>query len=112
MKLISAALLSASLLCGGVASASPLTAGAVRVTESDGIVVPIRENAASVLIANPDIANVQPLSDRSFFLYGKSVGATKLFVLNENDEIILEQRVVVTRSLQALQQLTRSQVSN
>lgn len=93
---------------GGAFSSDGRVTRAVRVTESEGLVVPVDRDAASILVANPDIANVQPLSDRSLFLFGKAVGATMVFVLDADDEIILERRVVVTRSLRMLEASTRN----
>ncbi len=101
----------AALTIWSVASATTAmtTETSVRMTESDGMVIALEHDASSILVSNPDIANVQPLSDSSFFLFAKQVGNTTLFVLNEENEIIYERRVVVTRSLQ---NLTRVEVTN
>ena len=90
----------------GLARATPVDS--VRVTESDGLVIPFRRDVASVVVADPGIADVQLLSDRSIFLFGKAVGATKLYVLDSDDDIIVEQRIFVTRSLQRLQETARA----
>lgn len=74
----------------------------VRITASDGMVLPIGQDIASVLVADPDVADVQPLSEQTLFLFGKSRGATRLFVLDSDDEIVFERRVVVTGGLQDL----------
>ncbi|MEM7641676.1 MAG: pilus assembly protein N-terminal domain-containing protein [Pseudomonadota bacterium] len=74
----------------------------LRITESDGILLPTDAHIGSVLVADPEVANVQPVSDRTLFLFGKSVGATTLFVLDDAEQVLLQRRVVVTRSLEGL----------
>ncbi|MEM7710329.1 MAG: pilus assembly protein N-terminal domain-containing protein [Pseudomonadota bacterium] len=80
---------------------SPAAAGeyAVRINSSDGTIMTIAQDVGSVVVADPNIADLQILSDRKLFLFGKTPGATRLFVLNTEDEIILERRLVVTPSL-------------
>ena len=105
-----AAALAAAALLGlapGAAADPAATAGAVRITQSDGVVLPVGRDIASVLIADPGIADVQPLSNRTLFLFGKAEGTTRLFVLDEGDRIVLERRVVVTRALHELARAAR-----
>ncbi|WP_227270255.1 pilus assembly protein N-terminal domain-containing protein [Roseobacter weihaiensis] len=92
-------------LAPNVGGGTPITA--VRITQSEGVVITLPADMGSVLIADATVANVQPISDRSFFLYGKQVGATVLFVLDASDKITWQRRVVVTRSLSQLQMSLR-----
>lgn len=73
--------------------------GAVRVTQSDGIVMNTDRSIGALLVADPAIANVQPLSDKALFLIGKSVGSTRLFILDDDNQIVEEHRVFVGASL-------------
>lgn len=84
----------------------------ISLRSSDGTLVRMEDDASSVLIADPAIADVQLVSDRSIFVFGRVPGSTRLFVLGENDEIMLERRVIVSRTLNEVQQaLTDEQVA-
>ncbi|MEM7490655.1 MAG: pilus assembly protein N-terminal domain-containing protein [Pseudomonadota bacterium] len=72
---------------------------ALRINSSDGTIMTTGQDVGSVVVADPAIADLQVLSDRKLFLFGKTPGTTRLFVLNAQDEIILERRLVVTPSL-------------
>ena len=82
-------------------AADPLL-GSVLISQSDGVVLKSPYSIASVLVADPGIANVQPLSEDTLFLIGKSVGATRLFILDDKNEILSEHRIVVSTALSAL----------
>src|SRR3546814_15320403 len=58
---------------------------------------------ASVVIANPEIADVTAKSDRLLYLFGKRVGTTTLFALDGNDNVIANVSVTVDHSLTRLQ---------
>lgn len=95
------ATLRAAILSAVIAAvpSAPRAEGAIRVTSSDGALVSVDADVASVLIADPTIADVQVLSGRTLFLFGKVPGATRLFVLDAADDVMLERRVVVTAAL-------------
>lgn len=86
----------------GLALAAAAPAQTVRLTASDGTVLSTEVAIGSVLIADPDVANVQPLASDRLFLIGKEVGTTTLFILDEASEVVAERRVVVTQSLAGL----------
>ncbi|MCU0909953.1 MAG: pilus assembly protein N-terminal domain-containing protein [Rhodobacteraceae bacterium] len=102
-----AAALSACFLALAAAGPAGAEVGALRVTASEGVFLDSPADMGTVLIADPAVANVQPVSDRSFFLFGKSVGATTLYILDLEDRVVLQRRVVVTRSLSQLQDRVR-----
>ncbi|MEM8848939.1 MAG: pilus assembly protein N-terminal domain-containing protein [Pseudomonadota bacterium] len=71
----------------------------IRINSSDGTVITMAQDVATVIVADPAVADVQILSDRTVFLFGKAPGATRLFVLNAEDEVIVNRRLVITPSL-------------
>ena len=70
--------------------------------QSRGTVLSLTIDVASVLVADPSIADVQPISANSLFVFGKAPGATDLILLDEADRIVARRSVYVTRSLQSM----------
>lgn len=97
----SAAAAMAAAIAIALAAPAPAPAqdAAIRIVQSRGTIVRSPERIGSVLIADPAIANVQPLSDRVLFVVGKSNGATELFILDGDQNVIERRGVFVTRSL-------------
>ncbi|MCQ8239629.1 type II and III secretion system protein family protein [Rhizosaccharibacter radicis] len=60
--------------------------------------------AATVFVADPSIADVQPPSASSVFVFGKKPGGTTLFALTREGKPILAYNVVVEYDLSTLQQ--------
>ena len=60
--------------------------------------------ASTVFVADPSIADVQPPSSSSVFVFGKKPGTTTLFALNHDGKPILAYNVVVEHNLDVLQQ--------
>jgi pilus assembly protein CpaC len=74
----------------------------VRAQESDlqidvsrGQLVPLRQPASSVFVADPTIAGVQVPSDRQLFIFGKKPGQTTLFVLGDDGKQIASMTISV-----------------
>lgn len=59
----------------------------------------LAQAAASVAIANPNIADVQVVSPHLLFINGKGVGETSLIAVDAQDNIIAEGNIVVTHNL-------------
>ncbi len=60
--------------------------------------------ASTVFVADPSIADVQPPSNSSVFVFGKKPGTTTLFALTQDGRPILAYNVVVEYDLSVLQQ--------
>lgn len=60
--------------------------------------------ASTVFVADPAIADVQPPSNSSVFVFGKKPGTTTLFALTQDGRPILAYNVVVEYDLSVLQQ--------
>jgi len=59
-------------------------------------VVDIERPYATALVAEAEIADVVPLSDRSIYVVGKKVGATRLTIIGENQTVLRIVEVDVT----------------
>lgn len=66
------------------------------------IVVESTQPFIEVSVANPDVADVSPLSDRSIYIFGKNRGATSLTLLGENGQLITNVTVRVIPDLSEL----------
>jgi len=72
------------------------TAGAPLVVEvGKGQLVHLDHPAATVFVADPDVADVQVKSPVLVYLFGKSGGETTLYAVGENDEVVLNAAVSV-----------------
>jgi pilus assembly protein CpaC len=58
--------------------------------------------AASVAIADPEIADVQVVSPRLLYINGRGIGETSLMAVDANDNVILERNINVTHNLSRL----------
>jgi pilus assembly protein CpaC len=77
---------------------------------SKGRLVRLDHPAASVFIADPDIADIQVKSPNLVYVIGKSAGETTLFAVGEGDEILANTSIVVHHNLAALQQALQQAV--
>jgi pilus assembly protein CpaC len=112
----------AAVLAGvfvGVLTASPGSAQEVETLSTEGsIVLDVRKGrvirlprpAATVFVADPEIADVQAQSASIVYLFGRRTGTTSLFAVDENDQLLVRTGVTVQHNLsglrQAVQQLT------
>ena len=91
----------------GLASPGALSAQALRVMEgaaaadlkvpvSRAVVVEAEEPFAELSIANPDIADISSLSDRTIYVLGKAPGRTTLTLLGPEGRLISNVGVHVT----------------
>jgi len=73
-----------------------------------GKIIRVDRPAATVFVANPDVADVETRSQRTVFVYGKKAGETTLYVLDADDRPLLNVTVRVTHNLSRLNQMIRS----
>jgi pilus assembly protein CpaC len=78
------------------------TEGTVTLELHKGRVIRLPRPAATVFVADPEIADVQAQSPSIVYLFGKRAGETSLFAVDENDQLLLRTRVVVQHNLSAL----------
>jgi pilus assembly protein CpaC len=105
---LAAFLLSTSLLPKQAPAQAPL-AETIKVTDQlqievgKGQVIRLPRPAATVFVADPDIADVQAQSPSIIYLFGRKAGSTSLFAVDENDEMLLRSAVQVSHDTQGLQ---------
>jgi pilus assembly protein CpaC len=84
------------------ADASAAAQGSLDVAAGKGTLVRFSEDATSVFVADPVIADVHVPSPRAVFVLGKKAGTTTLYVLGANNKTLLQRTIVVARDMDAL----------
>lgn len=77
--------------------------GTLAIDVGKGTLVRLNENATSVFVADPTIADVHVPSQKAVFVLGKKAGTTTLYALGADNRTLLQQTVVVSRDMDALQ---------
>lgn len=88
------------LACGS-ASAAPAVQSLL---VDHGVSLNLSAPAASVFVANPDIADVQVLSPTQVMLFGKRTGKTTFMATDPKGVVLAERTLVVTQDLSGLRQ--------
>ena len=111
---ICAALLAALMLFGAAAgdaaaqsvlqASRGLASNDVTVLSNRAVVVESTEAFVELSVAQPEIADVQPLSDRSIYILGKQRGSTTLTLLGEGGRLISNVTIHVRPDLGELKQ--------
>ena len=96
------------LAVSGVAqAASPKTktsgVSVLEVPVDKGIPLTLSAPAASVFIANPDVADIQVMSPTSVMVYGKKTGQTTLMATDNGGQTLLHRTILVRQNLDDLQ---------
>jgi pilus assembly protein CpaC len=69
-----------------------------------GRVLRLPQAAATVFVADPEVADVQAQSPTIVYLFGRRAGTTSLYAVGENDQMLLRTNVVVEHNLSGLRQ--------
>lgn len=86
-----------------VALSLPLAAGAARASEDlvvkydQSELVPLPRPAAQIIVGNPSIADITVKSDKLLVVTGKTFGITNIIILDSQNKVIMNQRVLVRR---------------
>jgi pilus assembly protein CpaC len=80
------------------------TDATLRIEVRKGQVVRLPRPAATVFVADPEIADVQAQSPSIIYLFGRRAGSTSLYAVDENDQILLRTSVVVQHNLASLRE--------
>jgi len=75
----------------------------IEIESGKGALVRLDEPAASVFIAEPEIADLQVKSPRLFYVFGLRPGETTLYAVDEQDRVLLNRRIAVSHNLSRLQ---------
>lgn len=84
----------------------------VMVEISKGTVIKLSAPASSVVVADPEMADVQVISPSLLFVHGKKVGETSLFAVDNEDNTIYNATISVTHNISKLQSAIKSAVPN
>lgn len=84
----------------------------VNVLVNRAIVVESAQPFTELSIAQPEIADVQPLSDRSIYILGRRRGTTTLTMLGEGGRLIANVTIVVRPDLAELKERLRTVLPN
>ncbi len=74
----------------------------VHIEVGKGQVIRLPRPAATVFVADPDIADVQAQSPSIIYLFGRRSGSTSMFAVDENDNLLLRSSVQVDHNLAGL----------
>lgn len=78
----------------------------VQLMLNQGRLLQLPRAAATVMVANPEIASYQVPTPGSVFVFAKAPGTTTLYALDGNDEVISAIRLVASRDMAALGRLS------
>ncbi len=78
------------------------TDGTITIELHKGRVIRLPRPAATVFVADPEVADVQAQSPSIVYLFGRRAGETSLFAVDENDQLLLRTHVVVQHNLSGL----------
>jgi pilus assembly protein CpaC len=99
MKRLILSFLSFLLLSASPAFANPTP---LSLMVDHGVPLSLAKPAASVFIANPDIADVQVLSPTQVMIFGKRTGETSFMATDDRGAVLAERTLVVSQDLSAL----------
>jgi pilus assembly protein CpaC len=80
------------------------TEGSLSLEVRKGRVIRLPRPAATVFVADPDVADVQAQSPSIVYLFGRRAGVTSLYAVDEDDQLLLRTQVVVEHNLSGLRQ--------
>jgi pilus assembly protein CpaC len=80
------------------------TEGSLSLEVRKGRVIRLPRPAATVFVADPEVADVQAQSPSIVYLFGRRAGVTSLYAVDEDDQLLLRTQVVVEHNLSGLRQ--------
>jgi pilus assembly protein CpaC len=86
--------------------------GALTLEAGKGTMLRLPEDAVSVFVADPTIADVQVPTPRSVFVLAKKAGATTVYALGANNKQILQRTVVIARDMLTLRAMLAARFPN
>lgn len=83
----------------------PSSRKALHIQIDKGKLIRLSRKQKTVFLANAGVADINIRSERLIYIYGKAPGETTLYALDENDKIIIAQRVIVAPNLTRIRDL-------
>jgi pilus assembly protein CpaC len=100
---VAAATHSSAVVRGTASGATaPLAQDGMSLDEGKGTLLRLNEDATSVFVADPAIADVHVPSPRAVFVLGKKAGTTTLYALGADNRTLLQRTLIVRRDLDAV----------
>jgi pilus assembly protein CpaC len=87
-------------------------AGELDLTAGKGVLIRLGEDAASVFVADPTIADVHVPSPHALYVLGKKAGTTTLYALSASNRPLVQRTIVVAQDLDGLRAMIRSRFPN
>jgi len=78
------------------------SAAPIQLETSKGELVRLGRAAATVFVADPEVADVQVKSPRLVYVFGKKPGETTIYAVDENEQVLLARKVTVSHNLTQL----------
>lgn len=72
-----------------------------------GQLLRLERPAAAVFVADPEVADVQAHSPTLVYVFGRRAGATTLYAVDENEDVLIRREVMVEHHLSGLQSVIR-----
>lgn len=91
---------------------SAASLGQLDLTTGKGTMLTLMQNAASVFVADPTIADVNVPVPRVLYVLGKKAGTTTLYVLDGANHPIVQRTIKVTPDLDALRTMMNARFPN
>ena len=113
LKLMAFAVLAALVLGSGLTGAtSRALASAIILKEdniltievSEGVLLKLDREAASIFVANPLVADVQVKSTRMLYVFGLTAGSTTLYAVDAQENIIYSATIEITQNIGRIQE--------
>ena len=80
------------------------------VETNQGLLIRLDRPASNIFIANPAVADVQVKSSSMVYVFGKIVGETSLYALDDNEQVIYSAKVRVSQNLARVEEGIRALV--
>jgi len=90
----------------------PNTGPTLTIDTGKGTLVRLHEDATTVFVADPLVADVHVPSPKTVFVLGKKAGTTTLYVLGPQNKTLLQRTVIVTRDMDALSRMITERFPN
>jgi pilus assembly protein CpaC len=74
---------------------------------NEGALVRLTGAAASVFVANPEVADVAVKSPKLIYVFGKKAGETVLYAVDEQENVLLSTRLTITHNVSRLREALR-----
>ncbi|MFL9963019.1 type II and III secretion system protein family protein [Paraburkholderia sediminicola] len=94
------------------ASPSDATSAPLNIAAGKGTLIRLSQNAGSVFVADPTVADVHVPSPMAVFVLGKKTGTTTLYVLGANNKTLVQRTVVVGRDMDGLRSMIAARFPN